>query len=254
LARRGASAVGRGGAEVRPDVRELFRAARRDNASEVAPQARRPRYELPANQQGRRNAQRYLGHREHSGGSARQVLRDSTDASAAARLRRAEQPLQAEQQKALQVEAKRTAEQAMALAARRPQAAPALPQARWEWPELRPGGQALAREQQVLRLQARELSQQARPARLVLQRSARCRLGAQPWLREQALSSRPGMAAGRPAPQAGDERLWRLPLWQVFLPGLWPRRQLLLRPACENGRELFRRRRDRSNWSGSSSR
>ena len=45
------------------------------------------------------------------------------------------------------------------------------------------------------------------------------------WLLEQALSSRPEAVAGRPAPQAGDERPWRLPLWRLFLPGLWLRRR-----------------------------
>jgi hypothetical protein len=254
LARRGASAVGRGEAEVLLAARELFRDVRRHNASEGGHPARLRRDELPVNRQERRNAQRCQERRERTDDSGRRVLRDLTDASAAGRLRRAERPLQAEQQKALQVEAQRTVEQAMASVARRPQAAVALPQERWEWPELRPAGQALAREPQVSQLQARELSQRARPARMVLQPGARCRLGPKLRLREQALSSRPETVAGRPAPQAGDERPWRLPLWQLFLPGLWLRLRLLPRPAGENGRELFRRRLDRSNWNGSSSR
>jgi hypothetical protein len=79
---------------------------------------------MPVHRQERRNAQRYQERRERPeklAGSGRRVLRELMDASAAGRLRRAEEPLrQAEQPRALQAETQRRAERAMALAARRP--------------------------------------------------------------------------------------------------------------------------------------
>ena len=128
LAHRGAWAVGLGEAEVRLAARELLRDARRDNASGGAHQAHPLQDERTEHRQERRNGRRC---RERPGGSGCQVLRDRTDASAVGRLRRGKQPLQAEQQTAPQVEAQRTAEQAMALAERRLQATRALPEARW---------------------------------------------------------------------------------------------------------------------------
>lgn len=90
--------------------------------------------------QDRRNAQRYQERPGQPDGSGRLVLREQTDASAAGRFRRVEQRLrQAEQQTAQQVEAQRTAERAVALAAQRLRAALALPEARSaereQWPD-----------------------------------------------------------------------------------------------------------------------
>ena len=94
---------------------------------------------MPVHRQERRNAQRYQERPEKLAGSGRRVLQEPTDASADGRFRWAEEQLrQAEQRRALQAEAQRRGERAMALAAQRRQAAVPLPKARSEEQKWRP--------------------------------------------------------------------------------------------------------------------
>jgi hypothetical protein len=112
-------------------------------------------------------------------------------------------------------------EQAMASQTARPQAAP-VPCS--EQAGRRPDERALEREQLVSRRQEEEqaLSRQAQPVRLVLEPQAPPRQEQKLRMEEQALSLslEPAEQQQRPAPRAGGERLWRLPLWQLCLPGL----------------------------------
>jgi hypothetical protein len=124
MALRGASAFGRGAAEVRRDERASFRDARRGNASERGHQGRLYR-------NARQCQERPVGWERQGQHALREPQLDAWEAG---RLRQAEEPVrQAVPGMALRVAAlRRPAERAMALVAVRPRAALARPESRRE--------------------------------------------------------------------------------------------------------------------------
>jgi hypothetical protein len=213
---RGASAFVRAEAKVHLAAQALFRDARRGNASERGHQGRPHWAALPGLRQELRSARRCQARQADSN---HQGLREPPDASAAGRHQQVEHPARrAEQWAASRVWAQRTVvEQAMTSPAGRPLAlaAHAAPVARWERPERRPDEQALAREQLLSQRQEEALLQESQRAGLASESWVSPLAGSRLLLEKRAVSLPSEVAGQQPAPRAGGEQLWRLPLWQL---------------------------------------